>query len=568
MDNQPAAKSSSSRLAHLWPWLLVLAVLVFVGFIRVRLLEMPLERDEGEYAYAGQLVLQGIPPYELAYNMKLPGTYFVYAAGMAVFGQTIAGIHLTLIVASSLTIILMFLLGRKLFGVTAGLVTCASYAVMSVSPAVAGMPAHATQFVVLFAVAATLLLLKAKETPRCGALFLSGLLYGLAFLMKQQGLVFGIFGGTFLVWQAVRSKNLFSAEFLKQMFAFGLGMVLPFGLTCLMLVLAGVFPRFWFWTFTYAQSYVTAMPPAKGIENLRSNLAKTFDLFVGFWMIMAVGLPLALLNKNIRREVVLVLFFCVCSFLGTAVGLYFRPHYYILMLPGLALMLGLAIVSMQQALRFRMLQNVLQTLPVILFAMVMAWFIFYQSLFFFQLPPVGVCQNLYLSNPFVESLTVARYIREHSPKTARIAVVGSEPQIYFYSQRHSATGYIYTYSLMEAQPNALKMQHQMMREIEAVQPEYLVYVSYEFSWLFNPGSDRTILRWFDDYAGRFYERVGIVQPGSDGNIKSVWDEAAEKMPAPTAEYVAIYKRKTMHGPILPGIEQPVDTAQAGETVIK
>src|SRR5882757_5299589 len=153
MDNQPATNSFPKPPARFWPWLFVLAVLLFVGFIRVRLLEMPLERDEGEYAYAGQLILQGVPPYELAYNMKLPGTYFVYAAGMAVFGQTIAGIHLTLIVASSVTIILMFLLGRKLSGVTAGLVTCASYAAMSVSPAVAGMPAHATQFVVLFAVA-------------------------------------------------------------------------------------------------------------------------------------------------------------------------------------------------------------------------------------------------------------------------------------------------------------------------------------------------------------------------------------------------------------------------------
>ena len=101
-------------LVRLWPWLMVLVVLLFVGFIRVRLLEMPLERDEGVYAYAGQLILQGIPPYELAYNMKLPGTYFAYALGMAVFGETIRGIHLTLILASSLTIIFMFLLGRKL----------------------------------------------------------------------------------------------------------------------------------------------------------------------------------------------------------------------------------------------------------------------------------------------------------------------------------------------------------------------------------------------------------------------------------------------------------------------
>jgi hypothetical protein len=76
-----------------WPWLVVLVVLLFVGFIRVRLLEMPLERDEGEYAYAGQLILQGIPPYELAYNMKLPGTYYAYARAWRLFGQTIAGIH-------------------------------------------------------------------------------------------------------------------------------------------------------------------------------------------------------------------------------------------------------------------------------------------------------------------------------------------------------------------------------------------------------------------------------------------------------------------------------------------
>src|SRR5271163_3081897 len=105
MDNQPATNSSQSRLIRLWPWLVVLAVLLFIGFIRLRLLDMPLERDEGEYAYAGQLILQGIPPYELAYNMKLPGTYFAYALGMAVFGQTSAGIHLTLLAVNALTII-------------------------------------------------------------------------------------------------------------------------------------------------------------------------------------------------------------------------------------------------------------------------------------------------------------------------------------------------------------------------------------------------------------------------------------------------------------------------------
>jgi len=45
------------------------------------------ERDEGEYADAGQLILQGVPPYTLAYNMKFSGTYAAYAVIMAIFGQ-------------------------------------------------------------------------------------------------------------------------------------------------------------------------------------------------------------------------------------------------------------------------------------------------------------------------------------------------------------------------------------------------------------------------------------------------------------------------------------------------
>jgi hypothetical protein len=549
MDNQPATNPSRNSLARFWPWLMVLVVLLFVGYIRIRLLEMPLERDEGEYAYAGQLILQGIPPYELAYNMKLPGTYFAYALGMAVFGETIAGIHLTLIIANSLTIIFIFLLGRKLSGVTAGLVACASYGIMSVSAVVLGMEAHANHFVVLFAVPATWLLLKAGEPNRRGILFASGLLYGLAFLMKQQGICFGIFGWIFLFWQAARNKSTWSGVFAKKGMVFGTGMILPLGLTCLFLALAGDFSKFWFWTFTYAHAYVTSMPWLDGIKILGMDLKNTLDLFLGFWITLAVGLPCAGLDKNIRQQWFFVAAFSFCSLLGTAAGLYFRPHYFILMLPAFAILQGIAVVSLQRALRFGVVENVFKSLPVIWFATVLAWVVFYQARFFFQLSPNQACENLHQTpfnrNPFVESPAVARYIREHSTENARIAVIGSEPQIYFYAQRHSATGYIYTYALMESQPNALKMQREMMREIESVRPEYLVYAAYEYSWSFQPHSDRTILRWFDQYANRFYEQIGLVQMDSTGKIEYLWDDASKNHPKPKGEYMAVYKLKTI-----------------------
>src|SRR5437667_6756639 len=102
-------------------WLVVSVVVLFTLAVRLRLREMPLERDEGEYAYAGQLMLQGFPPYQLAYNMKLPGTYAAYAVCMAVFGQSPAGIHTGLAFVNAACILLVYLLGRKLLDDVTGM---------------------------------------------------------------------------------------------------------------------------------------------------------------------------------------------------------------------------------------------------------------------------------------------------------------------------------------------------------------------------------------------------------------------------------------------------------------
>ena len=543
MDNQPAANSSRSSLVRLWPWLFVLAVLLFVGFIRVRLLDMPLERDEGEYAYAGQLILQGIPPYELAYNMKLPGTYYAYALGMAVFGETSAGVHLTLLAANALTIVFVFLLARKLFGTMAGFVACASYGVMAVSPAALGMAAHASHFVVLFAVPATLLLLLADETKRAATLFFSGMLYGLAFLMIQQGICFCLFGCFFLVWRAIVNKSVFSTGFAKNGLIFGLGIVLPFALFCLSCAFAGNFSRFWFWTVIYARDYATVMPWSEGMQHLAGHLQQTRNVSQWLWLLAAAGPALAWLNKSARKQALFTVVFWLFSFLGTAAGFYFRGHYFILLLPAFAILIGMAVVSLQRILRFGRMTNVLRTLPLILFGAILSWVIFYQAQAFFQLSPLRLSENLYQLNPSVESIAVADYIRENSAPGARIAVIGSEPEIYFLARRHSATGYIYTYALMEPQPAALSMQHEMIREIETNRPEYLVYVSHRLSWLFQPGSDRAILDWFKQYSERGCEPVGFIHRNSAGGVECFWGDAAKGRRSSGEDYIEVFKRK-------------------------
>src|SRR6476620_6729418 len=65
-------RKAAERDRVLEPAWICLAVIVFglVIAIRIRLLGIPLERDEGEYAYAGQLMLQAVRArlqHEIAY---------------------------------------------------------------------------------------------------------------------------------------------------------------------------------------------------------------------------------------------------------------------------------------------------------------------------------------------------------------------------------------------------------------------------------------------------------------------------------------------------------------------
>jgi len=208
---KPKSKlKQAAGLPSWWAHLAVAVTIAFFGLIRIHLAGFPLERDEGEYAYAGQLILHGIDPYRYCYSMKLPGTASAYALLMAAFGQNPVGVHLGLLLVNSASCLLLYLLVARLFGRLAGVAASATFALLSLQPVVLGFAGHATQFVVMPAIAGILLLLLAIASEKRWLLFCSGFCLGVSFLMKQPGalfIVFAVFYLAYLEW--ARGLDLF-----------------------------------------------------------------------------------------------------------------------------------------------------------------------------------------------------------------------------------------------------------------------------------------------------------------------------------------------------------------------
>jgi 4-amino-4-deoxy-L-arabinose transferase-like glycosyltransferase len=531
-------------------YVVLVLVIVFFAAIRFRLRTMPLERDEGEYAYAGQLMLQGIPPYKLAYTMKLPGTPTAYAVIMALFGQTPAGIHIGLLLVNSATTLLIYLLARRLSGRLGGVVAAASYAALSTSYWVLGLAAHATHFVVLFAVAGILLLLKAIESGRMWQFFLCGVLFGLAFLMKQQGIAFPVFGGLYLLWGEWRRsqwsrtnwRSLFSKVGCYSAGSYSAGVVLPFALTCLILLAAGVFKNFWFWVFTYAREYASENGFYAGVYRFLWAFPRAVDSSIGVWLIAALGLTALWWYRESRRYAVLIGGLLLFSFLAVCPGFYFRPHYFILMLPVVAILAGMAVHSVTDVLARRS-SMALAAIPVVVFSAAFAYAVIGQWDVLFEMDPVAVCQHVYGAMLFPEALPIARYLDAHTAPDEPVMVLGSEPEIYFYAKRHSATGFIYMYGLLEHQQYSFEMQNKMIGEVKAAQPQYLVMVKEWSSWGSTGGSqeDLSMTSWIDSFLGG-YELVGIAERVGD-HTEYRWDNDAKRYIPHGQDIAGVFKRK-------------------------
>src|SRR5690349_10939600 len=135
---EPTSRCRASRA----DWAGFIAVCLLALLLRFPVARMPLERDEGEYAYIAQQWLQGALPYRDSFAQKPPGIHMMYVLIESLAGTTPAAIHWATQLYTLGTLAVLFVLGRHLSTPAAGVAAAAFAAFMTVDPSVLGNAAN------------------------------------------------------------------------------------------------------------------------------------------------------------------------------------------------------------------------------------------------------------------------------------------------------------------------------------------------------------------------------------------------------------------------------------------
>jgi hypothetical protein len=320
---------------------------------------------------------------------------------------------------------------------------------------------------------------------------------------------------------------------IKTIVFFCAGLALPFLLTCMLMAWAGTFDRFWFWTVVYARVHASFL----GWQTGRVDLA-AFNQQAGAlrwsWVAAAAGLICLLLDKARKEARFVIGCLLVVSLISFTASFCFFPHYFIMVLPAISLLIALA--------ARRAVAAIGEAIPAGCVALACIAFIFAHRALWFEQTPEAASHTLCGENPFPEAVQIAKHIQDHSTAGDTIAIMGSEPEIFFYAHRHSASGYIYMYDLMQPNQYAAAMQREMMQQIEAAKPAFLLLVKVDLSWNVAKESDLAIMNWAEAYAGKYYNVAGKVWM-LPGRTEYVWGREASTRTFDTPTRMTLLQRK-------------------------
>ncbi len=473
---------------------LTAALILIVTAVRVPLLPIPLERDEGEYAYIAWRLGHNELPYRDWIDQKPPAVFYVYRFALSLPFDPIRSIHIVALLFSAASVCALFSLGLRFMGHFGAWLGAALFALLSADPLMQGTAANTEIFMLCPLILSQIAFITGAEKSRGAARFmlLAGVLTGIACTFKQVAMV---------NWFLLVALYPFFADAQKRWRASVLFVV--WSTTGLLAVLGFVLLYFWIRgglhefianVFTHNLEYIGVVEPSARIEYCWGTLTILGRTQMIVWAFAALGLAALLRSNRVRWSIFLVAWLFT-SAIGVSASGYFFPHYFQQLLPPLALAAA-AGAEWLSALHFlnvfplwvrrSALSLVLAVLPIITL-----W------PFLFVYTPSEAVGKIYPGNFFAAMPEFGRRIETVTPSETPVFIFGAEPELLFYARRPSATRYIFLFPLYGAYARVHEKQTSAAMEIEHARPRTAVYLPNAL--FFVSGTDQYFTQWSMSY---------------------------------------------------------------------
>jgi hypothetical protein len=461
-------------------WIAVGSVYVL---LRINLVDIPLDRDEGLFGYIGQVIRDGGLPYRDVIDHKPPLVHFLYALVTALVRPEATPIHVFLHAYNFLSLLACYYLGKVVTASrSAGLWTALVFAVVSSLPSLQGFTASTEMILLLPAVLGLVFAVQASKRPHWARHVLSGVMGGLTVLIKPSGLLLAVFAagtiGAFALQEPGSWRQRVKA-FVRRGFAWTSGFLAPLAVVVVYFHHHHSFDLLVQWVVEYNIDYAS-QPQRMGIGDSFEFMFKVVCKDALPAVLIALGTVLVLLLRRDRLGFFLGAFVC-CSLIATIPVAY--SHYIAQMVPAAALAAGVGLASLCAWLPKRS-SRVATT--VALGALLAAYPVLSNPVYYVTGNPDVLNHLLYGDNPFAEAKPVADFVAARTDSTDRVFVLGSEAEILFQAGRMDSSGFAVKYPLT-AQWSRRRENHQdtVMVALSTRPPKYILVVNHHGSLLWD-----------------------------------------------------------------------------------
>jgi 4-amino-4-deoxy-L-arabinose transferase-like glycosyltransferase len=447
--------------------LLLAAVLLLALLLRLPGLALPLERDEGAYAYVAWNWLQGGLPYRDAFDHKPPLIYLLYMPPLLFDAPSALAIRVWATLLFLADTALVFCIGRRVWGRAAAWLAALIFGLAGSAFDLQGLVLNTDQALILPALLGLWCAIRLHETQQLRFAIGAGAAITATLLVKPVAIL-------------LLPALLLACERSLRSVARSYGGA-ALGATIVGLPIAGYF---WlrggwddlvFGVLTYNRLYASESQD-------RWQLGALVDMFSPFVPLLLVAIGgVALLSGSdswpaprSRRAGWLIVGWCAALLIAAVGSLRAYIHYYYPILPFLALLAAPCVMRFWRANDVTApAQPIANRLAALLLAALLLLPFARQNLSLIGTTAVQQSERLYGDvgkHYFAQAPLVAEFVRQRTQPTDYIYVFAAEPEVYLLAERRASSRYIYDYPLLLL-PSASA---ELLRDLAARPPRLVI----------------------------------------------------------------------------------------------